>query len=360
MTTILIIDDDPAARDRIRYVAPSDWEILEAPDGLTGLEIARRERTRITLVVLDVELPDMEGRYICFRLRELTPSLPILPFTGHMDLVSVFAELDCCAPVCKAAGDEELSAALLAAASGPPACFEPNEMAKVAQKLSRQVEELVRKQRVTLRVAVYAASPFHRAALMGLLGPGVHASETTVLTALPKILAIGGAIALVSHADNFADLLPIATEHRVPLVLIAADETQALAVSVAQVPVVLLESEQHLATTLATRLEQLALGLPVERYNFPIERRRSKGHVVPTDFARRLARLKLRRRELDVVWLYYQGMEPDQAARVLGVEVSTVHTHWKNAGEHVPVARKDVRQWVDANFPEPETLASRP
>lgn len=360
VTSILVVDDDLAARERIRYTAPKDWEILEAPDGLTGLEIVRRECDRLRLVVLDMELPDMEGRFVCLRLRELTPSLPILPFTGYVDMVGVLAEFDCCSPVFKTATDEELSEALVAAVNTPPARFEANEMVRLAQKLCRHHEELMRKQRAKVRVAVYAARTFHRAALMRLVAPGVHAVETTIVAALPKLLGATGVTALVSHADNFADVVPVATECRVPLVLIASDQVQALAVSVPQVVAVLLESEPQLAAQLSQTLELLVLGLPVERQNFPVERRRSKGHVVPTAFAQRLASLKLRSRELDVVWLYYQGMEPDQAARVLGIEVSTVHTHWKNASEHVPVGRKEVRQWVDETFPEAGAQTSRP
>jgi DNA-binding CsgD family transcriptional regulator len=218
----------------------------------------------------------------------------------------------------------------------------------------------VRKQRVKIRVAVYAASSFHRAALMRLVAPGVHAVETTIIAALPKLLGTAGVTALVSHADNFADVVPVATECRVPLVLIAADQMQALAVSVPQVVAVLLEADPQLATHLTETLQRLALGLPMERYDVLPEGRRSKGHVVPTDFAQRLAPLQLRRRELDVVWLYYQGMEPEQAARVLGVEVSTVYTHWKSAREKVPAGRKEVRRWVDETFPEDAAPAFRP
>lgn len=352
MTTVLVIDDDPAARVRIRQAAPPDWELLEAPDGLTGLEIARQECTRLQLVVLDMELPDMEGRFVCLGLREAMPSLSILPFTGYVDMVGILVEFACCAPVFKTASDEELSEALLAAVSAPPARFEPSEMIKVWQKMSRHYEELMRKQRVTLRVAVYAASPFHRAALMRLIAPGVHAMEATVLAALPKILGSTGVTALVSHANNFADVAPIAAESRVPLVLVAADKTQALAVSVAHVAAVLLEKDTQLATHLTETLERLALGLPVERHDVAGEAQQPNGHVVPPDFAQRLAPLKLRPRELDVVWLYYQGMRPEQAARVLGIEPSTVYTHWKNARVHVDAERSEVRQWVDATFPE--------
>ncbi|TRZ96121.1 MAG: response regulator [Rhodocyclaceae bacterium] len=60
MTKILLVDDHSDMRRLIRITLGSAFDVLEAEDGKTGLEVARR--TQPDLVVLDVMMPgDMDG-----------------------------------------------------------------------------------------------------------------------------------------------------------------------------------------------------------------------------------------------------------------------------------------------------------
>ena len=60
MTKVLVIDDEPAIRllCRVNLEAES-MEVIEAGDGLSGLETARREHPDV--VLLEVMMPALDG-----------------------------------------------------------------------------------------------------------------------------------------------------------------------------------------------------------------------------------------------------------------------------------------------------------
>ncbi len=74
---ILVVEDELPIRKLIYFnLERSNFEVLEAGDGKTALQLA--EDKNPSLVVLDVMLPDMDGFEICARLRERHPDLPII------------------------------------------------------------------------------------------------------------------------------------------------------------------------------------------------------------------------------------------------------------------------------------------
>ncbi|MGZ4396857.1 MAG: response regulator [Gaiellaceae bacterium] len=87
MTRVLIIDDEAAIRllGRINLEAEG-VEVLEAGDGESGLEQARRELP--DLILLDVVMPRLDGLAVAERLRadERTSSIPIVFMSGLSEL----------------------------------------------------------------------------------------------------------------------------------------------------------------------------------------------------------------------------------------------------------------------------------
>jgi CheY-like chemotaxis protein len=67
---VLIVDDDPFIRKLVATTLEdvAEFELHEAADGLEALEVARRERP--TLVLLDIDMPRLDGIATCRRLRE--------------------------------------------------------------------------------------------------------------------------------------------------------------------------------------------------------------------------------------------------------------------------------------------------
>ena len=80
---ILIVDDYPGARYlRSRILSEAGYEVIEANNGTEALRMARTARP--SLILLDVNLPDISGYEVCERLKKdpETASIPIIQITG--------------------------------------------------------------------------------------------------------------------------------------------------------------------------------------------------------------------------------------------------------------------------------------
>jgi DNA-binding response OmpR family regulator len=83
LRNILLVDDDDDLREALseQLVMTEDFEVFEAA---TGGEAMDRVRNQIfDLVILDVGLPDTDGREICRLMRKQGVKCPILMLTGH-------------------------------------------------------------------------------------------------------------------------------------------------------------------------------------------------------------------------------------------------------------------------------------
>jgi len=75
-TRVLVIDDDADERTLLRSLyGRSDAEVIEAANGIEGLKALYRARP--DLVVLDNEVPDLDGWQMVERIRQLT-DVPLL------------------------------------------------------------------------------------------------------------------------------------------------------------------------------------------------------------------------------------------------------------------------------------------
>jgi CheY-like chemotaxis protein len=76
---ILVVDDDPDFRDLASvFLRVDGYQLLAAASGQTAMEIAKAERP--DLILLDWEMPDMDGLEVCRALRaEAAPGLGAVP-----------------------------------------------------------------------------------------------------------------------------------------------------------------------------------------------------------------------------------------------------------------------------------------
>src|SRR5688572_17708942 len=77
--TILVIDDSEATAFSIRSAVP-ECEVLHARDGIEGLDIFRQHTDEIDLIVLDIQMPYLDGRATCIKIRSTKKDIPIVPF----------------------------------------------------------------------------------------------------------------------------------------------------------------------------------------------------------------------------------------------------------------------------------------
>jgi two-component system cell cycle response regulator DivK len=87
MARILLVDDYPDALDVWSlYLKMCGFDVVSAGDGLTALDVARRERP--DLAILDLELPGISGLELARRMRadEALTTVPLIAVTGHSQL----------------------------------------------------------------------------------------------------------------------------------------------------------------------------------------------------------------------------------------------------------------------------------
>jgi DNA-binding response OmpR family regulator len=91
---VLIIDDDDALRDSLKeqFVLHDEFSVSEAATATAGIKSLKAEHTDI--IILDVNLPDMDGREACKILRRNGFKGPIIMLTGQASESDTILGLD--------------------------------------------------------------------------------------------------------------------------------------------------------------------------------------------------------------------------------------------------------------------------
>ena len=79
--TVLTVDDDEFVREILAaYLEDSGYEVLQAENGLLGLETFRREKP--DLVMLDLRMPEMDGLEVLGYITKESPDTPVILVSG--------------------------------------------------------------------------------------------------------------------------------------------------------------------------------------------------------------------------------------------------------------------------------------
>jgi DNA-binding response OmpR family regulator len=92
--TILLVDDEQELRESLRdqLALHDEFEVMVAETATQGIDLAKKER--LDLVLLDVGLPDMDGREACKIMRKGGYKGPIIMLTGNTADSDVILGLD--------------------------------------------------------------------------------------------------------------------------------------------------------------------------------------------------------------------------------------------------------------------------
>jgi len=104
MSRILVVDDEPHIVKLVAFaLARAGHDVLEAPDAIQGIEIARGERP--DLILMDVMMPLMTGFEAVQRLKadEDTSAIPIVMLSAKSQQSEQATGLECGAEcyICK-------------------------------------------------------------------------------------------------------------------------------------------------------------------------------------------------------------------------------------------------------------------
>ena len=83
---IVLAEDSAAVRSTARQILErAGYTVLEAPNGKTALEIARKKTNQIHLLITDVVMPEMSGRQLTENFASIRPAAKILYMSGYTD-----------------------------------------------------------------------------------------------------------------------------------------------------------------------------------------------------------------------------------------------------------------------------------
>jgi DNA-binding response OmpR family regulator len=94
LKNILLVDDDDDLREALaeQLVMTEDFEVFEADCGTAAM--GRAKEQLYDLIILDVGLPDTDGRELCRLMRKQGVKAPVLMLTGHNSDADTILGLD--------------------------------------------------------------------------------------------------------------------------------------------------------------------------------------------------------------------------------------------------------------------------
>lgn len=93
--TVLIVEDSPVQALALEHLLLQEGlNVLCAPDGRSGVEMAQEHIPDV--IVLDIEMPEMNGFEVCRCLREdaKTVDIPVVMLTAHGEVSMVMRGID--------------------------------------------------------------------------------------------------------------------------------------------------------------------------------------------------------------------------------------------------------------------------
>mgnify|MGYP001585069434 CR=1 FL=1 len=81
---ILIVDNEEDLRDFLVRLLERNYDTLSAKDGSEALNISR-ENPDLSLILMDTDMPNLNGDEVCKILRKEGCNIPIIGMSGHYD-----------------------------------------------------------------------------------------------------------------------------------------------------------------------------------------------------------------------------------------------------------------------------------
>ncbi|MCF7810541.1 response regulator [bacterium] len=91
---ILVIDDDLSVLEVLRMMLEHDgYHVITAPGGLEGIEIYKQDND-ISLVIIDLTMPDIPGIETLKRIIKINPSQKVMMASGYDSTESAQEAID--------------------------------------------------------------------------------------------------------------------------------------------------------------------------------------------------------------------------------------------------------------------------
>ena len=118
---ILVVDDDSMNLMRTKMILGQEYQVVLAESGLEALNKLQEEEEQIDMVLLDIDMPEMNGIETFERMKDFAADIPVIFLTAS------------------GAEDDVVSAIRLGAVNYLKKPFQPQELMKrIAQEFEKQ------------------------------------------------------------------------------------------------------------------------------------------------------------------------------------------------------------------------------
>ncbi|MEK6572226.1 MAG: response regulator, partial [Bacteroidota bacterium] len=84
--TILLVEDEEMLLDLLgTLLAGKGYRVLTSKDGIEAVDVYRRHRSEVALVLMDVGLPRLSGQEVLQKLKEMNPKVRVILASGYLD-----------------------------------------------------------------------------------------------------------------------------------------------------------------------------------------------------------------------------------------------------------------------------------
>lgn len=199
MIKVLIADDHPVVRDGLRAMLATQPDMEVVGEAATGTQaVERAQALRPDVVLMDLQMPELDGPAAIATLREREPAVHVLVVTTFGSDADITRAIDAGATgyLLKDAPREQLFTAIRAAARGE-SVLSPTVATRVLGRMRAPAEEALSSRELEILAAVA------RGLSNKDIGRQLYVSEATVKTHLLRIfgkLGVGDRTAAVTVA----------------------------------------------------------------------------------------------------------------------------------------------------------------
>ena len=80
---ILVVDDDSMNLARTQIILGKEYDVLTSESGMNAL--VRLRDTKVDMVLLDIDMPEMNGIETFERMKDFVPEIPVIFLTADND-----------------------------------------------------------------------------------------------------------------------------------------------------------------------------------------------------------------------------------------------------------------------------------